>query len=132
MPFQFPTDSNNHAGAVRSINGGNDFIVPIKQEQVATVGSEGNAWNAAAASAGDTSAAIDTQYMANVTAFGNVDAATDIIIQVSQDGATFYDIQTLTLTGASDFAQNLTVGARYVRLKTSAAATITATIAAKG
>jgi hypothetical protein len=28
MPFEFPTDSNNKAGAIKTFNGGNEFAVP--------------------------------------------------------------------------------------------------------
>lgn len=31
MAFTFPTDSNNKAGAVKSIGGGNDFSVPTQE-----------------------------------------------------------------------------------------------------
>ncbi|KUO58974.1 MAG: hypothetical protein APF84_05835 [Gracilibacter sp. BRH_c7a] len=31
MPYTFPTDSNNKAGAVKNKAGGNDFIVPVQE-----------------------------------------------------------------------------------------------------
>jgi hypothetical protein len=53
------------------------------------------------------------------------------------DNTNFYsndngNVQDISLTGAGDFMMNLAVGARYIRLRSSGAATITATIAAKG
>lgn len=96
------------------------------------VGAQGNAWNAAAVGAAGVSAAIDTKDRANVSAFGSVDAATTITVQVSEDNVTFYDTgSTSVLVGAGDFHISLNTGAKYARLKSSGAATITATIAAK-
>jgi hypothetical protein len=97
------------------------------------IGAQGNAWAAAAVGAGGTSAAIDTKDAASVSAFGHVSAATTITVQVSQDNVTFYDTATTAvLGGAADFHVSLQTGAKYSRLKSSGAANITATIAAKG
>jgi hypothetical protein len=98
-----------------------------------TVGALGNAWNAAAVLAAGVSAAVDTLDAAFASAFGNVDAATTLTLQVSQDNAAFYDTAAnIVLAGAGDFHLSLSTGAKYIRLKSSAPATITATIAAKG
>lgn len=96
------------------------------------IGAQGNAWNATAVGAGGTSNAVDTLDATNVSAFGHVDAATTITVQVSEDNATFYDTATtVVLAGVADFHTSFSTGAKYVRLKSSGAATITATIAAK-
>lgn len=96
------------------------------------IGAQANAWNAAVVGANGTSAAIDTKDASNVSAFGNVNAATTITVQVSEDNVTFYDTgTTAVLGGASDFHVSIQTGAKYIRLKSSGAATITATIAAK-
>lgn len=97
------------------------------------VGAQANAWNAAAVGAGGTSASIDAGSLSSVSAFGTVDAATTITVQVSEDNAAFYDTATTAvLGGAGDFHVSLETGARYIRLKSSGAATITATVSAKG
>lgn len=104
--------------------------IPVTRTKV---GAQGNAWNAAAVLAAGVSASVDAGSLPNVSAFGNVDAATTITVQVSEDNATFYDTtSTVVLAGAGNFHVSLNTGARYVRLKSSGAATITATIAAKG
>ena len=104
-----------------------------RTSNVSDVGAQANAWSAAAVSAGAVSTAVDCQSVPNVTAFGNAGAATTITVQVSQDNVNYYDTQTTqALTGAGDFAVSAVIGARYVRLKSSGAATITATIAGKG
>lgn len=95
-------------------------------------GTHANAWSAAAVGAGGTSASIDTQFTPNISVFGNTDGATTITVQLSQDDANFYDATSTLVTGAGDFALSATLGARYVRLKSSQARTITATIAGKG
>jgi hypothetical protein len=100
---------------------------------VPTVGTEGNAWLNAAVGAGATSASIDTQFTPFVSIFGTADGATTITIQFSQDNVNFYNDSSFTVVGPTfNFGVNQTIGARYVRLRTSNAVTITATIAAKG
>lgn len=99
---------------------------------VPVAGAHANAWNAAAVAADGVSAVIDCQYQRTISAFGTVDAATTIKVQVSQDGTNFYDSGSeAVLAGAGDFHITLDTGARYVRLHSSAAATITATVAGK-
>lgn len=98
----------------------------------AVVGTQANAWSAAAVSAGGDSTAIDCQYQYRISAFGNVDAATTITAWVSQDNTTFYETSTnVVLGGSGSFHISFETAARYVRLRSSGAATITATIAGK-
>lgn len=106
-----------------------DGRLAIRTEQI---GAQANAWNAAVVGAGGTSNAVDTKDCPAVSAFGNSNAATTITVQVSEDNVTFYDTaSTAVLAGAGDFHISLNTGAKYVRLKSSGAATITATVAAK-
>lgn len=95
------------------------------------VGTHANAWNNVAAAANATSTSVDTNIVRVLSLFGNVSAATILTVQYSQNNSTWYDGTKLDLV-AGNFAIGIPVGARYVRLKTSAAATITATIAGKG
>ena len=95
------------------------------------VGTEGNAWSAAAVLANGVSASIDCQYTPNISVFGNVTGgATTLTVQFSQDNAAFYDATSTVANG--DFSVSGIYGARYLRLKSSNARTITATIAGKG
>ena len=97
---------------------------------VNVVGSHANAWNVAAVGANGTSTVIDCQYVSKISAFGNTSGNTTITVQESQDNTNFYDA--LALSGVNgDFGIQLVSGARYLRLKSSAARTITATIAGK-
>jgi len=97
---------------------------------VNVVGSHANAWNAASVGANGTSTVIDCQYVSKISAFGNTSGNTTITVQESQDNTNFYDA--LALAGVNgDFGIQLVSGARYLRLKSSAARTITATIAGK-
>ena len=108
-------------------------VVISSNQSWPTVGTHANAWNAAAVAANGVSTAVDCQYTPAITAFGNSSGNTTITIQVSQDNSNFYDASSTSLTGgAADFAISISAGARYVRLKSSAARTITATIAGKG
>ncbi|RCW44222.1 hypothetical protein [Paenibacillus prosopidis] len=113
---------------------GTNNIGDVDLASVPVVGAHGNAWNAAAVLANGTSPGIDCQFTANVTAFGSVDAATDISVEVSQNGVNWYNsFLKAVLAGAGHFYISVpNLGARHVRLSSSAAATITATIAGKG
>lgn len=90
----------------------------------------GNAWLAAAVGIGGVSNIIDTQSGAEVSIFGNASVATNITVQVSQDGTNFYNYAA-AFAANGNFHQQVLTGARYIRLSSSAAATITATIAPK-
>lgn len=94
------------------------------------VGTHANAWNAVAVAANGVSASIDCQFVSNISVFGNVSVKTDIVVQFSQDNANFFD-GTLTTANVGNFALSGTFGARYLRLKSTVASTITATIAGK-
>ncbi len=98
---------------------------------VSPIGVQGNAWSAAAVGANGTSAVVDAWSCPYVSAFGNAGAATTLTLQYSLDGTNFYAGPSVTLAGAGDFHIDATTAARYLRLLSSAAATITATIAAK-
>jgi hypothetical protein len=111
----------------------NSIPVVIASDQASVVvGAHANAWNATAVGAGGNSTAIDCQYTPFVTAFGNTSGATTISLQVSQDNSNFFTAATVTIgTGGGNFGIDVTTGARYVRLSSSNARTITATIAGK-
>lgn len=95
-------------------------------------GTQANAWNATAVAANGTSNSIDTQLAPNVSVFGNTSGVTRIAIQLSQDNVNFYDVTDQNVPGGGDFGISGVWGARYIRLKSSQARTITATISAKG
>ena len=99
---------------------------------VNVVGAHANAWSAAAVAAGGNSASIDCQYTPHISAFGTSNGNTTISLQVSQNDTDFYTAATVVVGGGGgDFALNLTIGARYIRLQSSAARTITASITGK-
>ena len=98
---------------------------------VSPIGVHGNAWNAASVGANGTSAVLDTWSCPYVSAFGNAGAATTLTLQYSMDGTHFYAGPSVTLSGSGDFRIDAASAARYLRLLSSAAATITATLAAK-
>ena len=96
------------------------------------VGAQGNAWNAAAVAAAGVSASIDCQYTPNISVFGNADGTTKITVQFSQDNVNFYAATEQNIPSGGDFSISGAWGARYIRLKSSQARTITATVAGKG
>lgn len=98
----------------------------------AVVGAQGNAWSAVTAAATETSTTIDLQYVSSVSVFGQSTAGSTLTVQVSQDDIVWYDSNNSVYAGGgTDFYAAFTTGARYARLKTSDACTITATIAGK-
>lgn len=99
--------------------------------QISPLGTHANAWDAAATGAGGVSAALDTWSCPFVSAFGNASGASTITVQYSQDGSNYYDGPAQVLSGAGNFRIDATCGARYVRLKSSANVTVTATLSAK-
>jgi hypothetical protein len=128
------------SGALQVINPNLDSII-VASGNVCTniqvmpvVGAQGNAWNNEAVLALGTSIATDCQYCANISVFGTSDSATTISVQVSQDGGFTPWIDTnhsVVLAGAGDFHFSFTSAVRYIRLKSSAPATLTATICGK-
>ena len=98
----------------------------------AVVGSHGNAWNAASPLANGTSTSIDCEKQNNITIFGDVSASCQLKAQFSQNDSDWYDSsQSVWPSGAEDFEFSFTCAARYIRLHTDSAITITATIAGK-
>lgn len=109
---------------------GTNNIGDVDIASVPVVGTHNNAWNNVLTGVGGVSTAVDTQNCAHVTVFGNTSAASTITVQFSQDNTNFYDSE-VTISANGNFGKNLTAGARYVRLKSSADVTANATIAAK-
>jgi hypothetical protein len=97
------------------------------------IGGQANAWSGPAATGvNGTSNSLKVSNCAFVSAYGHVDNATTLTLQVSADGTNFYDTgSTQTLGAAGDFCINATIGASYVRLKSSNNVNATATITAK-
>jgi hypothetical protein len=95
-------------------------------------GSHSNAWNGTAVSAGGVSNPSDDLWYSDMVSFyGNTSAATDLTVQFSANNATWYDSEEKRVAVNGNFGFTIDCAARYVRLKSSAAVTITATITAK-
>jgi len=98
----------------------------------AAAGSHANCWDADTIAANDVSPSVDLQYTSAVSLFGQSLAGITLTVQVSQDNTAWYDsTNSVYAGGGTDFYAAFTTGARYARLKTSDACTITATIAGK-
>jgi len=123
----------SHANAYRQIDSDNDLLRKILNNvNSAADGSQANAAAAVVIGVGGFSSIVDTLGNPVVSAFGNASAATTITVQVSADGITFYDTSsTQVLGGAGNFHITLSTAGRYVRLKSSASATFTASILSK-
>jgi hypothetical protein len=105
----------------------------VRIQGVPTVGSQGNAWNNVAVVADGFSSVVDLQQCSSISVMGNVDAETIITVYASQDGSKFYNTQIdKPLLANQEFYISVpSFGARYIRLKSDSASTITATIAGK-
>lgn len=113
-------------GTLVNLGANNDVAVAT----VPVVGTHANAWDAASTGVGGTSTAVDCQYVSQVAVFGDTSGASTLTVQLSQDNSNFYDSET-TISADGDFGTTVSVGARYVRLHSSADVTATATIAGK-
>jgi len=79
-------------------------------------------WGNVATGINGVSALINSNFnIKNYTFFGDVDGATDLIVQISNDGSTWYSTQyTYTASGAGYFGFNVSnLVAQYVRLQSS-------------
>lgn len=95
-------------------------------------GAQGNLWAAAVVGANGLSAAVDMVGTIALSVFGNVSAATTILLKFSADNVNFYNVAQTVISaggaGVGDFGFiDIDMGARYVQLQSTAAATITAT-----
>lgn len=129
-----PVSGTVNIGTIPEVEVKNDTGNPlaIVDNNRAPVGVQGNGWNNAAVAANGVSNAVNIPYQVFVTCFGHVSAATTLTLQISQDGTNFYDTAvTAAPSGAVDFYLGTNIGAAYIRLKTSNAVTITATLSAK-
>ena len=125
-PADFPVQ-------LSALPAGTEAIGTVGVTSFPVVGTTGNAWNDVAVAAGGVSSTVNTGGLANVSAYGNVSASGTMTVNVSADGTTFYpSSNTDAISAAGDFYMNFTCGARYLQLAYSEAATITATISAKG
>lgn len=86
----------------------------------------------AAIGAGGTTRTIDTYDHPFVTFLLSASALTNIVVEWSADGVIFQDGETIAFGAAGEKAEHRTVGARYVRLRSSAAVTFGASVMAKG
>jgi hypothetical protein len=115
MPRNVPpiTPSGIAVWGTTAITAGGDTNTP------AAVGANGNSF------------ILDTMNAPFVSAFGHASTGTTIAIQYSADGTNFYTAHTVVLSGAGDFCIDCICGAEFVRLNSSGAASIWATIQAK-
>lgn len=137
-PADFPVQLSALPAGTESIgnvglNTGTNAIGTVGVTVLPGVGATGNAWNDVAVAAGGVSSTVNTGGLANVSVYGNVSASGTMSVNVSADGTTFYPSSNSdAISAAGDFYMNFTCGAQYLQLAYSEAATITATISAKG
>ena len=125
-PADFPVQ-------LSALPAGTEAIGTVGVTVLPGVGATGNAWNDVAVAAGGVSSTVNTGGLANVSVYGNVSASGTMSVNVSADGTTFYPSSNSdAISAAGDFYMNFTCGAQYLQLAYSEAATITATISAKG
>ena len=125
-PADFPVQ-------LSALPAGTNAIGTVGATVLPGVGATGNAWNDVAVAAGGVSSTVNTGGLANVSVYGNVSASGTMSVNVSADGTNFYtSSESDAISAAGDFYMNFTCGAQYLQLAYSEAATITATISAKG
>jgi hypothetical protein len=110
---------------------GSAAAAPQRAPRGRPVGANGNMWSAAAVSISGTSAILDTTEARFCSAFGNTSAAATITVQYSADRTNFYSSSVNTGAVTGNFGINWNNGARFIRLISNAAATITANVSCK-
>lgn len=105
---------------------------PLTSYSQSIRGAQANAWSAAAVGIAGKSASLDSQTNPFCSAFGNSSAASTMTVEFSADSTTWYASAVNTGAVTGDFGVNFNLGARYFRLSSSAASTITATLQCKG
>ncbi len=116
-----------------TLTGQSQKPLPRRSNAIVVLGVHANAWNAAVVGVNGTSTGLDTQWAPWCSAFGNANGATTIALQLSANNTNWYTSnENQVLAAAGDFGYNFSPGARYVRLTSTAAATITATLSCKG
>lgn len=106
-------------------------LAPRGATQFLIRGAHANAWNAAVVGINGKSTSLDTQWAQFCSAFGNTSAAATVTVEFSADDTNYYSSSVNTGAVTGNFGVNFQIGARYVRLSSSAAATITATLQCK-
>jgi len=78
-------------------------------------------WDGTSTGVNGNSSIVNSNFnIKNYTFFGNVSSATDLTIQISNDGANWYSTQyTYTSSGAGNFGFNTNLVAQYLRLQSS-------------
>ncbi|SRR5579883_2430563 len=89
-------------------------------------------WNNVATGTGVSGVSLRAWNRPFVSVFGNVSGACTIYLLYSQDGVTFYQGASTVLAGAGNFNFNVTTGAEFLALQSSANVTATAIISVKG
>ena len=88
-------------------------------------------WIGVAVGANGQSPSFDSGSLPFVSAYGNASAATTITLMYSNDGTNWRAGGTVVLAAAGDFVMNVTSGARFHALQSTAACTVSAVISAK-
>lgn len=95
-------------------------------------GSEGNLWDNVAVSANGTSTAFDACNATMVSIVGNTSTATNLSLELSLDNSNYYSSMWSIPSANGNFHLELNhLGAKWLRLKSSASATITASAGGK-
>lgn len=115
--------ANGSADSISVVATSDGFAVSVTSQPVANK----TLWNAASTGVAGNSSSLDTTYCANVTFYGTVSAATTLSVFVSPDDSNWYDSGVdYVAAGSGNFYINMTTGAKYVRLQSSADVTATA------
>lgn len=118
LPYVYFTVRNNSATNQTLLN----FSVIYKNVNSNNKGSA-NVWNTVSSGvAGVSMPVFLNQNSANITCFGNVDRATTLTLQFSNDNVNYYDSQySITTTGAQNIGFSVPASSiLYTRLKSSA------------
>jgi hypothetical protein len=107
-----------------------DWRQSVDAQMSQMIGIQANLWNATVVTPGAVSAVFDTRGFPNCSVFGNVTATSTLTLQASADNINYYSTELTTLSN-TDFGTHIIFGAKFIRMTTDTAATITATVQCK-
>ena len=103
---------------------------PPGDPPVTFIGSQGNLWNNASVAPNEASPAIDVTGVVELSIIGTTDVKTTLSIELSLDNMHFYE--SLAVPGTiGDFVIDLKTAVPWVRIRSSAACVITASLGGK-
>jgi len=97
---------------------------------ISKIGTQGNLWNAASVLADGVSSVVDLNCHTKLATYGSSDAVATLTMECSANNSNYYNPNATVDVVNGDFYLCMQFPARYIRLSSSANATVTANVSA--